>query len=204
MLTRFRCRQRPPTIGKLLGVRRTFALTVLAAAMAAGVALLAISRDSPPALRFDISVPSDLANLATETWQDLLAAHEARHDCIAPVVLSAAWELNDRAEYHPGSATVVIRVPGTAPNLRAGLIHEFAHHVEFTCPEHKELRAAFLAAQGLAAATDWFDGDTWETTPSEQYAEATVEVILGRRAHHGGISISDEAADIVRRWGSGS
>ena len=184
-------------------MRRGFALTVLAATMVVGVLLFA-RPNGPPALRFDDTVPADLRALATETWQDFLAAHPARHDCIAPVALSAAWELDDRAEYRPDSATVVIRIPGTAPNLRNGLSHEFAHHVEFTCPEHEELRPAFLAAQGLSASTDWFDGDTWETTPSEQYAEATAEVILGRRAHHGGIFISDEAVAIVHRWGSGS
>ncbi len=167
-------------------------------------ALLITRPDSPPALRFDDTVPDDLRALAIETWQDFLSAHPARHDCISPVVLSAAWNLDDRAMYQPSSTTVVIRVPGTAPNLRNGLIHEFAHHVEFTCPEHEELRAGFLAAQGLPASTDWFDGDTWATTPSEQYAEATVEVVVGRRAHHGGVSISGEAVIVVRRWGSGS
>ncbi|MEA3503067.1 MAG: hypothetical protein U9R47_09860 [Actinomycetota bacterium] len=182
-------------------MRRAFVLIVLAAAMVAGVLLVA-RPDGPPALRFDDTVPNDLRALAAETWQDFLAAHPARQDCIPPVALSAAWDLDDRAEYRPGSETVVIRVPGTAPNLRTGLIHEFAHHVEFTCPSHEELRPAFLAAQGLPASTNWFDGDTWETTPSEQYAEATVEVILGRRAHHGGISISEETAAVVRRWGS--
>jgi hypothetical protein len=160
--------------------------------------------DSSPTLRFDDTVPDDLQALATEIWEGFLTAHQARRDCILPVTLSAAWELDDRAEYRPGSATVVIRVPGTAPNLRSGLTHEFAHHVEFTCPEHEQLRPAFLAAQGLPSSTDWFDGGAWETTPSEQYAEATTEVVLGRRGHHGGISISDEAAAIVRRWGSGS
>ena len=167
-------------------------------------ALLIARPDDSPALRFDDTVPDDLHALATETWEDFLTAHPARRDCILPVTLSAAWELDDRGEYRPGSTTVVIRVPGTAPNLRSGLIHEFAHHVEFTCPEHEQLRQDFLAAQGLPSSTDWFDGSAWETTPSEQYAEATTEVVLGRRAHHGGISISDEAAAIVRRWGSGS
>ena len=185
-------------------MRRAFALTVLAAAMAAGVLLSIVSPDDPPALRFDISVPSDLRNLATETWQDFLAAYQARHECIAPVVLSVARDLDDRAEYRPDSATVVIRVPGTAANLRTGLVHEFAHHVEFTCRSHEELRPGFLTAQRLPVSTDWLDGDTWGTTPSEQYAEATVEVVLGRRAHHGGIFISNDAVAIVRRWGSGT
>jgi hypothetical protein len=176
---------------------------LLAAMMVAGV-LLITRPDSRPALLFDDTVPDDLHGLATETWADFLTAHQARRDCISPVVLSAAWELDDRAEYRPSSATVVIRVPGTAPSLRSGLIHEFAHHVEFTCPEHEELRPGFLAAQGLPSSTDWFDGGVWQTTPSEQYAEATAEVVLGRRAHHGGISISAEALAIVRRWGSDS
>ncbi|MEN8235093.1 MAG: hypothetical protein ABFR89_09260 [Actinomycetota bacterium] len=184
-------------------MRRVFVLTVLAAAMIAGV-LLITRPDGPPALRFDDTVPDDLRALAAETWEDFLDAHRARHDCISPVVLNAAWELDDRAEYRPNSTTVVIRIPGTAPNLRNGLIHEFAHHVEFTCPEHEELRPEFLAAQGLPASTDWFDGGAWEMTPSEHYAEATTEVVLGRRSHHGGISISDEAVAVVRRWGSGS
>lgn len=176
---------------------------MLAATIVAGV-LLITRPDGPPALLFDDTVPGDLRALATETWEDFLTAHQARRDCISPVVLSATWELDDRAEYRPSSATVVIRVPGTAPNLRNGLIHEFAHHVEFTCPEHEQLRPGFLAAQGLPSSTDWFGGGVWETTPSEQYAEATAEVVLGRRAHHGGIFISAEAVAIVRRWGSDS
>jgi len=176
---------------------------VLAATIVAGV-LLITRPDGPPALLFDDTFPCVIRAVATETWEDFLTAHQARRDCISPVVLSATWELDHRAEYRPSSATVVIRVPGTAPNLRNGLIHEFAHHVEFTCPEHEQLRPGFLAAQGLPSSTDWFGGGVWETTPSEQYAEATAEVVLGRRAHHGGISISAEAVAIVRRWGSDS
>ena len=84
------------------------------------------------------------------------------------------------------------------------MVHEFAHHVEFTCPDQEELRSAFLVAQGFPPSTDWFAGDSWETTSSEHYAEATVEVVLGRRPHHGNIQITDEAADIVRRWGAGT
>jgi hypothetical protein len=118
--------------------------------------------------------------------------------------MSAAWELNNRAEYRPATATLVIRVPGTAPNLTDDLTHEFAHHVEFTCPEHAALRPTFLAAQGFPASADWFNAATWETTPSEHYAEATALVVLGRRGHHDGIIISDEATAVVRRWGSDS
>lgn len=184
-------------------MRSAIAIAALGAVAISGV--LFLTRPDPgPALGFDDSVPDDLRAVATQAWNEFLAAHPARQRCIPPLRVSAAWEFADRAEYRPDSETVAIRVPGTAPNLRNTLIHEFAHHVEFTCPEHEELRAAFLEAQGLPATAPWFDGATWESTPSEQYAEATAEMILGRRAHHGGVFITDEAAAVVRRWGSGS
>jgi len=184
-------------------VRRVLVLAVVAAAVVA-VALVLARPDSASELHFDATVPEDLRAVAVEAWDGFLAAHPARVDCIGPINMSAVWELDDRAEYRPGTATVVIRVPGTAPNLTNDLTHEFAHHVEFTCPEHEELRPAFLAAQGFPASADWFNGATWETTPSEQYAEATVEAVLGRRTHHGGIVVSNEAVTVVRQWGSRS
>jgi hypothetical protein len=184
-------------------VRREIVLALVAAAVVAVVFALA-RPDSGPELHFDSSVPGDLRAVAVEAWDGFLAAHPARANCIGPINMSAAWELDDRAEYRPGAATVVIRVPGTAPNLTNDLTHEFAHHVEFTCPEHKELRSTFLAAQGFSASADWFNGATWETTPSEQYAEATSVVVLGQGGHHDGIVISDEATAVVRRWASES
>ena len=180
-------------------MRRAAILIIIATGIAAGILLVA-RPDPTPALRFDTSVPDDLRALAAETWQDFLAAHPARWDCIPPAMLSAAWELESRGEYRSNGATVVVRVPATVSTLRSEMIHEFAHHVEFTCPDQTDLRPAFLVAQGFPGSTTWFEGEAWETTPSEQYAEATVEVVLGRRPHHGNIHISDQAADIVRRW----
>ena len=165
---------------------------------------LVVGADSEPALGFADAVPDDLRSLATDTWQEFLEAHPAAADCIGPATLVAAWELDTRAEYRPDSATIVVRVPGTAPTLRNQMVHEFAHHIEFTCEEQRELRSTFAEAQGFSGSAPWFDGDTWETTPSEQYAEATVELVLGRRPHHGNIQISAQAADIVRRWATDS
>lgn len=184
-------------------MRRILVLAAVAAAVVA-VAFALARPASGPELHFDSSVPDDLRAVAVEAWDRFLAAHPARADCIGSINMSAAWELDDRAEYRPGSATVVIRVPGTAPNLTNDLTHEFAHHVEFTCREHEELRAAFLATQGFPDSANWFNGATWETTPSEQYAEATVEAVLGRRTHHGGIIVSNESVAVVRQWGSRS
>lgn len=184
-------------------MRRVVLIVVVA--VFAVVAVIWLTRPDPvPTLRFDATVPDDLRAVAVEAWDGFVAAHPTRVDCIAPITMTAAWELDDRAEYRPATATVVIRVPGTAPNLTNDLTHEFAHHMEFTCPDHRELRPAFLAAQGFPATAAWFDGETWETTPSEQYAEATTAVVLGRRTRHGGIVLTDEAIEVVRQWGAES
>ncbi|MDJ0665185.1 MAG: hypothetical protein QNJ75_11530 [Acidimicrobiia bacterium] len=166
------------------------------------IALSACSAGAPE-LRHDDSVPDDLRALADETWEDFLAAFSGRHDCISSPTLHAAWELETRAEYQPATAVLSVRVPGTPATLRSQLLHEFAHHLEFTCSDHEELRAAFLLAQGFPAEAEWLVGDSWETTPSEHYAEAVVELVEGRRTHQGGIYITDDAIDVVRVWGKG-
>ena len=184
-------------------VRRTLILVTLVAAIGLG-AILLTRAGTDPVLSFHHDVPADLRALAEETWDDFLQAHPARLGCVSPVMLEAAWELDNRAEYRPGTATLTVRVPGTPATLRSELIHEFAHHLEFTCPEHVDLRPQFMRAQGFPAEATWYEGDTWETTPSEQYAEATVELITGRRAHRGGVVLTAEAIDVVSKWGLGS
>ncbi len=157
----------------------------------------------PPELLHDGTVPDDLRTLADKTWDDFLAAVPARQGCIDSPTLRAGWELATRAEYQPDGALVTVRVPGTPATLRSELLHEFAHHVEFTCAAHAELRADFLSAQGFAEDTAWFGGASWEETPSEHYAEAVVELIEGRRTHQGGIRLTDDAVSVVREWGLG-
>lgn len=168
------------------------------------VVFLAACSAAPPELRHDDTVPDDLRALADETWADFLNAIPARHHCVTAPTLQAAWELDSRAEYQPETAVMAVRVPGTPATLRSELIHEFAHHLEFTCPEQEELRSAFLEAQGFRADTPWFDSGAWETTPSEQYAEAMVELVDGLRSHRGAIQLTDVAIDVVRNWGEGS
>ncbi len=155
-------------------------------------------------MRYGEAMPDDLRALADQTWDDFLAVFPARNDCIPSPTLVAAWELDSRGEYQPESMTILVRVPGTPATLRSELLHEFAHHVEFTCPDHESLRTPFRQAQGFPKDLAWFDGDTWETTPSEQYAEAVVELIEGRRTHQGGVHLTNDAVAVVRAWGLGS
>lgn len=184
-------------------MRRALLLTTFVAAIGGG-AILFLGSSSSADLKYGENTPADLADLADDTWDDFLTAHEGRLDCIPPVTMEADWDLATRGEYRPESATVVVRIPGTPATLRSELIHEFAHHVEFTCSDQADLRTAFLSAQGFPPDTGWYEGATWATTPSEQYAEATVELITERRAHTGGILLTPEAVDVVRKWGRGS
>lgn len=153
---------------------------------------------SGPAVADD--VPADLAEVVAATLDlaaDRMPAHQA---CMDGLTIGHAWELEDRAEYRPGTSTIVLRVPATAPHLEFSLIHEIAHHLEFSCPAQVELRPAFLAAQGLGADADWFTGDTWETTPSEQFATAVARVVTRRLEPLRPVALGDETLALVEAW----
>lgn len=184
---------------------------VLAVTLGASVVSCAV-RNLEPALVVGESVASDFRLLAEETWASFLLAFRARAECFGPVTLQAERSLDSRAVYDPGTATVTVRVPATPAVLRGALVHEFAHHVEFQCQEHEEaLRPAFLAALGLPADTEWRPGSGSAAAPasmrgnvpSEQYAEATVILVLGRRPVTTGVRVSDEAIRAVQVWAAG-
>lgn len=146
--------------------------------------------------------PADLRVLIVETWDRFVEAFPARRDCLAPVTVQGAWSLDGRGSYDPVRRLVTVRIPGTAPNLQASLVHEFAHHMEFTCPEQRDVRVPFLDAQELPPSSSWFAGRSWETTPSEQFAEAIVEVVLGRPSHLP-VLIQPGTIALLRAWGRG-
>jgi hypothetical protein len=175
------------------------------------VGLVACAAQAPPKLLIDASVDRDFSQLAVATWGQFLKAFHAQTGCFGDVRLRAAYELDSRAAYEPETATVTVRVPGSAAMLSSALVHEWAHHVEFQCPAHKELRAAFLAAQGLPPETQWrpdkapanIPESVWAQIPSEQYAEAAIEVVLGRRQIPTTGRVSPEAVQVLARWAAG-
>jgi hypothetical protein len=155
-----------------------------------------------PAIHFAAGVPDDLRDLASATWDRFLDAFPARWGCLPDVTLRGAWHARTRAAYDPARRRVTVRIPGTAPNLRATMIHEFAHHVEFTCAEQRRIRAPFIVAQEFPPGTPWRRGDTWAQIPSEQYAEATIQVVLGPQPN-ARVLVSRAALQIIRGWGRG-
>lgn len=153
-----------------------------------------------PALDFGANTPNDLRLLASSTLQGVAEAFPGRHRCLDDVELVGAWELEDRAQYDPDGPTVTVRIPATAAQLETSIVHELAHHLEFACPEHAEVRGPFLVAQGLEADTDWFGGSSWETTPSEQWATAVVEHVLDRLDESAGVKVTPAGLDVIARW----
>jgi hypothetical protein len=199
-------------------VHRSYPVSILIAfVLATGLALVSCSqRPTPtpkplPRLIMDDSVADDLKEVAEETWNKFLAVFRARADCFGDVHLRAAYDLDNRAAYDPTTATVTVQVPATSVMLQGALIHEWAHHIEFQCDTQKEMRPAFLAAQGLPADTVWRPDDdpantpesAWAGIPSEQYAEATIELVLGSRQIPTTARVSVEAVQVIAAWASG-
>jgi hypothetical protein len=189
-------------------VRRSLALVLASVSVFAATA---IALDAPsraerepfgPALLVGADVPNDVRLLASSTWARFLDAFPARRACISPVALRHAWTLPDRAAYDPDEWVVVLRVPGTAASLRATLIHEFAHHLEFSCPAHGSLREPFLAAIGSDSGSPWFAGRRWEDVPSERFAEAVTVYVLGRVPSHLRVHVPGAALEEIERWGT--
>lgn len=141
-------------------------------------------RDDDPQLVIGASVADDLGALAETTFAKFVASAPAVSGCIGQLQLEAAPNLEDTASYDQGTRVVFVRVPATAANLEAALVHEFAHHLEIACRSHMELRAEFITAQRLPSDTAWFGNGPWQDRPSEQFAEATVQAILGRRSRN--------------------
>ena len=62
------------------------------------------------------------------------------------------------------------------------------------------MRPGFLAAQSLPPEQDWFSASSWAETPSEQYAEATIIYVLGRRQLPTEITVTQAAVDVLADW----
>lgn len=189
-------------------------VVTVAVAVLINTALSSCSQtEGPPELIFDESVADDFETLAIETWDEFLTVFQVRTGCFGDVRLRAARTLGSRAAYDPDSDTITIRVPGTPAILQGALIHEWAHHIEFQCDEQKDLRPAFLKAQGLPLDTPWWPDSTpvntytpvstWADIPSEQYAEATIVLVLGRRRISTGVRVTEEAVHVIAEWVAG-
>jgi hypothetical protein len=183
-------------------------LIALAIVAAGAAAVIFVTKQDPvePRLHIDDSVATDFDAVAEETWDRFLVAFPAQLECIGDITLVADYDLEDRARYDPDQSQMAVRVPGPRVLLERAVVHELAHHLEFNCDSHEAVRPAFLAALGRDGDAPWFEGEAWENTPSEVFAETVVEVVFEDfgMVHTGIGLIASDAVEIVADWGTSS
>jgi hypothetical protein len=170
-------------------------------ALAALVALGAATAGS--GLRFTDATPEDLREVASDAWQRFVDAVPACADRLAGLTIGVAWGLPDRARYEPERALVLIRAPGTATNLEATLLHEFAHHADRRCAPSPAFRRRFTAEAGLPAGTQWRGRAAWDRIPSERFAEAVTTYVLGHPPPHVLVHLHPGELHAVAIWAQG-
>ncbi len=164
-----------------------------------------VEQNSPPTqpeTRWRIEGPDDFRRVvqgalaeADRSLPALNGSDQRSDNCLQDFTVTAAWELDNRADYREGQ--IRIRVPATAPRIEELTIHELAHHLDATCPAVDEIRSPFQTAQNTDSR--WDSGPTWEQTPAEQFAEALTLVVLGRQRSHN-VIVYRETVDLVERW----
>ncbi|NNE11085.1 MAG: hypothetical protein HKN41_02445 [Ilumatobacter sp.] len=156
-------------------------------------------------LRSDQDLPADVRAEIVAVEQRFTAAFEGRLGCwpTATLRLVSKVEGGD-ARYVAGRRLIEIAIPTTPARFRESLVHELAHHVEASCDDFAELRTV-LAPMFGHHEQGWTEGATWEETPSELWAEAVVQVVLGERLLHAeDMPLPAAAVEAVDAWAAGS
>jgi len=170
---------------------------------AVAVVVAVAAATSGSGLRFTDGTPDDLRAVAAKAWQRFNDAVPACAGRLDGLTVGVAWELPDRARFEPERELVLVRAPGTAPNLEATLLHEFAHHAERRCPPGPAFQRRFTAEAGLPLGTPWRDGATWERIPSERFAEAVMTHVLGHPPSHFLVHLHQGELRAVAAWARG-
>lgn len=183
-------------------MRKAVAVGVIVIAAASAV-IAAAAATAGSGLRFSAETPDDLRGVASETWQRFADAVPACAGRMDGLTVGVAWELSDRARYEPEQALVLVRAPGTAGNLEATLLHEFAHHAERRCGPSPAIRHRFTAAAGLPQGTLWQGGAAWDRIPSERFAETVMTYVLGHPPPHVLVHVRPGELRAVAAWAQG-
>jgi hypothetical protein len=177
------------------------AAVVIAAVVSVGVAVRARSVNvaAEPVVRMRQRVPAVVEQEVRATVADFVAVFEARRNCIGGAELQLVRELDDGdARYVAAEDLIEIEIPTSPRRFRESLVHELAHHVDRSCPDADVLRTDVMAMIG---ATDWTGQERWEQRPSELWAEAVVEIVLGERVRfERSIPLDERVVDAARRW----
>lgn len=165
------------------------------------VAALVWSADGPTArIEPTQDLPPDVAEALDDAWRRFLLVFGERRACMSDVSLTLARDVPGDARYRLADRSIVIEIPTSPARFAESVVHELAHHMERTCGI-EEIRDDFLAAQGFAADVPWYGPAEWEELPTEHFAEAVVDVVLGERLLHADdITLSEAAIAGVLRY----
>lgn len=152
-----------------------------------------------PVVRLRHPVPEAVEAEVRATVADVVAVFASRRDCIGGAELELVRELEGGdARYLPSEHLIRIEIPTSPRRFRESLVHELAHHIERSCPDAEVLRADLMTA---VDATSWTGQERWEDRPSELWAEAVVEIVLGERVRfQRSVPLDDGVVDAARRW----
>lgn len=151
----------------------------------------------------------DEASEISHQWDRIHLFFPAAAACVDPVTVVVVDRAEDAwtsgtvsgiaAFYRRSEQTVFIE----HGKVRAEhLVHELAHHLDFSCGFNESgLGAEFLGAQGFAADQKWTRGSTWGRVPAEHFAEAVVG-FMGIDSVD--LPVSSAAFALVRRFALGS
>ena len=146
-------------------------------------------------------LPLDVEVAATDVWRQFLLVFGNRQRCMGDVSLTLERSIVGDARCRLAEREIIIQIPTSPVRFGESLVHELGHHMERTCGI-ESVETTFLAAQGFAPGTAWFGPAEWEQTPSEHFAEAVVQIVLGDRLlHDDDVPLSSAAIDLVRLYG---
>lgn len=151
----------------------------------------------------DQDLPADVQAVVDETWGRFIEVFGGRRRCVDDVHLVLVDQVTEGdARYLVDEHRIEIEIPTSPRRFRESLVHELAHHVEHTCGRTGELRADFGRLAGVDGP--WYEGTSWETTPSELWAETVVQVVNGERVRHRNtMPLPAGAQELVRAWAIG-
>jgi hypothetical protein len=176
-------------------------IVVIGVVVGVGAAVRARSGSAAgePVVRMRQRVPAEVEQEVRATTADFVAVFAARRGCIGGAELQLVREVDDGdARYVAAENLIEIEIPTSPRRFRDSLVHELAHHVDHACPDADTLRTDVMTATG---ATDWTGQERWEQRPSELWAEAVVEIVLGERVRSArSIPLDDGVVDAARRW----
>ena len=150
-------------------------------------------------------LPDDVQAELDVTWRRFVDRFDARTGCVDDVSVELVRAIDGGdARYVIDGSVIEIKIPTTPSRFRESLVHELAHHVEYTCGEFAELRRALHPQLGDPEAP-WAGGDDWEETPSERWAEAVVLLVNGERIRHTDeIPVDPAVVALVEAWAGGA